>query len=43
MTIEDIDRIKKEINVPQLSPELEQKLSETMQWFEDKRKETEKN
>ena len=38
MTFEDIDRIKKAINVPALSPEIEQKLSETMQWFEKQKK-----
>ncbi len=38
MTFEDIDRIKKAINVPALSPEIEQKLSETMKWLEEQKK-----
>lgn len=37
MTFEDIDRIKKAINVPALSPEIEQKLSETMKWLEEQK------
>ena len=44
MPLEEIDRIKKEINVPALSPEIEQKLSETMQWIEKhKNKESSKD
>lgn len=36
MTIEDIDRIKAEIHVPPLSAEIEQKLQETHQWYDNR-------